>query len=507
MSDKGLHRLPEHEVIIVGAGFGGMAAAIALTRAGIDDFVMLERASEVGGVWRDNTYPGVAVDIPSFSYSYGFEPNAWSRAFAPGAELFTYAKRCAAKYGLRHRIRFDSEVSVARFDEDDHLWRLELTDGSTVTGRYLFACHGTFSTPTKPTIPGLDDFAGRVNYTMRWDHSHDLTGERVAVIGTGASALQVIPEIAPKVAALKVFQRTPIWVLPKPNPRLDGITRLALDKLPLARRSARLATDLFAELFVTFGAVHYAELPFIVGGTEAMARNFLNSQVKDPTLREKLTPAYGFGCKRPSFSNTYYRTYLRDNVELITDGIERITPNGIRTVDGIEREIDTMVLATGFKVFDVPYDLYGSAGETLNERWDHDRRQSYEGTTVHGFPNMFLTPGPYGVTGSSLFATFDICVKHAMRVIRAAHRRGATRAEVTAEAQDRFMEFVHSREGKTMFHNRTCAGSNTYYIDQHGDAPYLRPTAGVHAMWAQKTFGLNDYRFDRHGCGSVAADV
>ncbi|WP_067589194.1 flavin-containing monooxygenase [Nocardia terpenica] len=307
------------EVIIIGAGFSGMAAAIKLKRAGIDDFVILERAHEVGGTWRDNTYPGVAVDIPSFTYSYHFEPNAgWSHAFAPGAELFDYAKHCAEKYGLRPHVRFDSEVACARFDEQAHLWRVTSTGGTTVTGRFLISCHGSLITPQRPAIPGLDNFAGHTVYTMRWDHDHDLAGRRVAVIGTGASALQVIPSIADRVSALHVYQRTPIWVLPKVNPRMDGLPRAVLEHVPLAQRSIRWAASIGSEALLTLGAVYYRDAPFIVDGIERLARAFLRSQVPDPDLREKLTPTYGFGCKRPSFSNTYYRTFLRDNVELIT---------------------------------------------------------------------------------------------------------------------------------------------------------------------------------------------
>ncbi|HTK63769.1 MAG TPA: NAD(P)/FAD-dependent oxidoreductase [Pseudonocardia sp.] len=491
---------PDHEVLIVGAGFAGMAAAIKLRDAGFDDFLILERAGEVGGTWRDNTYPGVAVDIPSFTYSFHFEPNpGWSRIYAPGRELLDYARHCADKYRLRKRIRFNAEVVEARFDEDAHLWRLELADGGTVTGRFLFSCHGQFATAQRPTIPGLADFTGSTIYTMAWDHELDLTGRRVAVIGTGASALQVIPAIAPEVKSLDVYQRTAIWVLPKADAQLGRLVRAAFDRVPLARWSVRAATSALSEAAVTFGAVYHQQLPFAVKGVEQLCRAHLRRQVPDRTLRAKLTPSYGFGCKRPSFSNTYYPAFLRDNVELITDGIERITPTGIRTVTGEEREIDVLVLATGFTVFDVPYALRGTSGEPLNDRWRRDRKHTYEGVTVHGYPNLFLNPGPYGVAGPSLFATFELCTTHAVRVLREARRRGATRVEISKAAQQRFLDTVRGKVGHTMFLAPTCAGSNSYYIDEHGDSPYLRPTSGLHAWWAQHRFPLDDYAFDTRG--------
>ena len=490
-------RKTDHGVVIVGAGFSGMAAAIKLRRAGIDDFVILERAADVGGVWRDNTYPGVAVDIPSFAYCYDFEPNPrWSRAYAPGRELLDYARHCADRYQLRPRIRFHTEVTAARFDEDAHHWAVELADGSTVTARYLVCSHGWFSTAQHPTIPGLDDFTGPTVYTMAWDHQVKLAGKRVAVIGTGASALQLIPSIAPEVGSLTVYQRTPIWVLPKVDPELNPAVNATLRHLPLANRSVRLATGALAEVIVTLGAVHHGRAPFLFGALEQAARRHLRAQVPDPVLRERLTPAYGFGCKRPSFSNTYYPTFLRDDVELVTDGIQRITPTGIRTADGREREIDVLVLATGFAVLDVPYDLHGSTGETLGQLWRRDRKHSYEGTTVHGYPNMFLIPGPYAVTGPSLFTTFDICATHAVRVIRAARRRGATRVEISRRAQDRFMHVARRGAAGSVFFSPACAGTSTYYIDEHGDAPFLRPTSGLSAWWAQHRFALDDYDFD-----------
>ncbi|KAA1416950.1 NAD(P)/FAD-dependent oxidoreductase [Nocardioides humilatus] len=494
-----------HEVVIVGAGFSGMAAAIKLKEAGIDDFVILERKDEVGGVWRDNTYPGVAVDVPSFTYSYAFEPNpSWSRTFAPGNELLDYAKHCSDKYDLRRHLRFHSDVRTARFDESEHLWVLELASGDRVSGRYLISAHGPLVTPQKPSIPGLDDFQGHVIYTMEWDHEHSLDGKRVAVIGTGASGLQVIPAIAPEVGTLTVFQRTPIWVLPKVNPPINRFASGLLAHVPGAAAAARLSTSAATEaLLLSF--IYNKQVPFAVKSIEQLCRAHLRSQVPDPEVRRKLTPTYGFGCKRPSFSNSYFPTFLRDNVELVTDGIERITPTGIRTVDGVEREIDTLVLATGFKVLDVPYDLHGVDGETLLELWARDRKQSYQGVTVHGFPNLFLSPGAFGLAGPSLFATFDLCHGHALRVIKESRRRGATRVEVSQVAQEHWMEKMRARVGHTIFNNPSCAGSNSYYVDEHGDSAVLRPTSTVNAWLAQHRFPFNAYRFEEPSAPAVSA--
>jgi cation diffusion facilitator CzcD-associated flavoprotein CzcO len=330
---------------------------------------------------------------------------------------------------------------------------------------------------------------------MAWDHNQDLTGKRVAVIGTGASGLQVIPAIAPDVESMTVFQRTPIWVLPRPDVGLGAAVRGVFDRVPLAQRSTRLATSVLSESFVTFGAVYHRQLPFVVKAVERLCLAFLRLQVSDPALRAKLTPRYGFGCKRPSFSNTYYPTFLRDNIELVTDGIERITPTGLRTVDGREHEFDVLVLATGFKVYDVPYALYGTGGETLGELWSRDRMQSYEGTTVRGYPNLFLNPGPYGVAGPSLFTTFELCTTHALRVITAAQARGATRVEVSAAAQQEFLRAMRRQVGNTMFLSPACSGVGTYYVDKHGDAPFLRPTSGPHGWLAQQRFSLDDYEY------------
>ncbi|GAA2580975.1 NAD(P)/FAD-dependent oxidoreductase [Actinomadura fulvescens] len=486
---------PDHEVVIVGAGFAGIGAGIALKGAGIHDFVLLERAGDIGGTWRDNTYPGLSVDIPSPTYSFAFEPRpTWSRLYAKGPEIKDYADHCVRKYGIMPHVRLGTTVVAARFDEGADLWRLELAGGGTVTGRYLLSCQGALTTPSHPEIDGLADFAGHTVHTARWDHDHDLTGRRVAVIGTGATALQVIPEIAGRVAHLDVYQRTPIWVYPKIDPRLPRGVQELFRRVPATQKATRFVTTTAVEIIVT-GVVHHRRVQPLVKAVERRCLRHLKRQVKDPETRERLTPRYGFGCKRPSFSNDYWRTFNRANVDLVTDRIDRITETGVRTVDGREREIDTLILATGFKVFDISFPIVGREGVELTAFWKQYRRQSYEGAAVPGFPNLFLVPGPYGNIGLSWFQMIDAQIRHALRVIGEARSRGVTRAEVSRQAHDRYMSWVERRMPRTVFLNGDCATANSYYFDEHGDAPWQRPSSVVAARRRSRSFPLDDYDY------------
>ena len=487
---------PDHEVVIIGAGFSGIGAGIKLKRNGIDDFVILERADEVGGTWRDNTYPGVAVDIPSVTYSFHFEPNPqWSRLYAPGRELQQYALDCVAKYDVRPHVRLKSEVAQAVFDEANDLWRVQLTDGTEVAGRYLISAHGALVTPLEPDIPGLNDFTGKILRTQKWDHDHDLSGEKVAVIGTGATALQIIPAIAPDVDRLDVYQRTPIWVIPKIDPAIPAAIRALFRVIPATQKSLRVAGIVASELGLTLAAVYHRQLPVLTKIFEHICNAHRYLQVRDPQLRAKLTPRYGFGCKRPSFSNEYHRAFRRDNVDLITDSIAEITANGIRTVDGTYREIDTLVLATGFKVFDVPYRIHGLAGIEIQDLWDRERAQSYQGITLPQFPNLFLSPGPYGVTGYSWFSNVDLNATHAVRIIKAARQRGATRTAIKPTAYRKTLKRFQNAVRHTVFISGGCVGANTYYIDKNGDAPFLRPTTGLEAWFSHHYVDTDNYAY------------
>ncbi|QNI06659.1 NAD(P)/FAD-dependent oxidoreductase [Mycobacterium kubicae] len=488
---------PDHHVLIVGAGFSGIGAAIKLEEAGFTDYVVIEAGDGVGGTWYWNNYPGIAVDIPSFSYQFSFEqsPN-WSRTYAPGRELRAYAEHCVDKYGIRSRIRFGTKVIAAHYDDENDLWRVQTDPGGEVTARFIISASGVLTVPKLPDIAGVDSFAGITMHTARWDHGQDLTGKRVAIIGTGASAVQIIPEIAPIVASLTVFQRTPIWCFPKLDLPLPAPARWAM-RVPGGSAVQRLLSQAFVE--ATFPiAAHYFKVFPLARWMAAAGRRYLRQQVKDPVVRDQLTPRYAVGCKRPGFHNTYLATFNRDNVRLVTDPIDKITPDAVVTSDGNRHEIDVLILATGFKVLDteevLTYTVSGCGGRSLSGFWDEHRTQAYEGVSVPGFPNFFTVFGPYGYVGSSYFALIETQVHHIMRCLNRARRDGATRVEVTDEANARYFAEVMRRRYRQVFWQESCRLANSYYFDKNGDVP-LRPTTTVEAYWRSRHFDLDDYRF------------
>jgi cation diffusion facilitator CzcD-associated flavoprotein CzcO len=490
----------DHEVVVVGAGFSGLCVGIQLRRKGVRDFVILDAAPSVGGVWRHNTYPGVAVDVPSATYCYSFEQNpSWSRSFAPGAEVRAYAEHCADKYRLRPHLRLGTKVERAVFDEEADLWRVH-TDRGELTARFLVAAVGPLDQPKKPDIPGIETFTGKVIHTARWDHDHDLRGERVAVIGTGASGLQVIPEIAPVAAQLDVYQRTPIWVFPKVDFAIPRGVRALFRAAPPLQSLVRLITTVASEVIMVLGIVHYSKAPFLVRATEMICRAHLRRQVPDRRLRRALTPRYGFGCKRPSFSNRYFPTFMRDDVELITDPIERVTATGIVS-GGRERPIDTLVLATGFKILELgampAFPVVGLNGVELGAYWDEHRYQTYEGVASPLAPNFWLMNGPYSVTGASWFSIIEAGSTHIVRCIGEARRRRAARIVVRRRPHDDFTAEMRRRMKGTILGQPSCARSNSYYFDRHGDAPYVRPQSGLYVWRRSRSFDLNDYEFTR----------
>jgi cation diffusion facilitator CzcD-associated flavoprotein CzcO len=489
-----------HDVIVVGAGFSGIGAGIKLDEAGFSDFLILEQGDGVGGAWHFNTYPGVAVDIPSLSYSFSFERNPyWSRLFAPGAELKAYAEHCVDKYRLRSRIRLNTGVTGCEFDEAENLWRIRTESGEVLTARFVIGATGVLTQPKNPDIPGIDDFAGVKMHTARWDHAVDLTGKRVAIIGTGASALQVIPEIAPDVAHLTVFQRTPIWVIPKVDAGMSPLLQRAMARSKVLQWSARMLSQAIVEVgFVIAGQYHR---PFRVAAFyEKLARDYLQKAVQDPAVRAKLTPNYGFACKRPSTSNTYLQAFNRANVTLVTEPIEAVTANGVRTRDGAQHDIDILICATGFKVFESgnmpPFPMKGIGGRDLERWWDENRYQAYEGVSVPAFPNAFLILGPNGYNGASYFQLIEMQCRHIVRCLTQARKEGASRVEVTPEANARYFRAMKARTGNQVFFNNRCSTANSYYFDKHGDVPF-RPATSVEAHWRSMTFPLSDYRFSR----------
>ena len=494
----------EVEVAVIGGGFSGIGAAILLDRAGFSDYLVLEAGDGLGGAWHWNTYPGVAVDIPSFSYQFSFEQiSGWSRIYAPGEELKAYAEYCVDTYDVRRRVRLNTTVERIVFEEPENRWRLEFADGGTLRARYVVGATGVLTQPKLPDIPGVADFGGTTMHTARWDHDVDLTGRRVAVIGTGASAVQVIPAIAPEVEHLTVFQRTPIWCLPKPDGPLTWPIRTAL-KVPGAKRVVRTASQAFVEVTFPLAAHFHGVLPTASLGAR-QARAYLRSAVHDPQVREKLTPDYDLGCKRPSFSNTYLQTFNRPNVRLETSAIEAITPTGVRTADGVEHEIDVLVLATGFKVFEhgnMPtYQVVGAGGVDLEAWWEENRFQAYQGVSVPGFPNLFSILGPYGYNGSSYFNLIETQMAHITRVLRRARAVRASRVEVTREAHDRFWNAQLARRRHQVFFQGGCGSANSYYFDAHGDVPF-RASPTLETMWTSARVPLRDYAFSGAASGA-----
>lgn len=490
--------IPEHEVAIVGAGFAGLCAAIRLKDAGVADFVILERADDIGGTWRDNRYPGVAVDIPSVMYQYSFaQTGGWRRVFARGAEVKSYIDDVAAEHGLRGHVRFGCEVVDAEFDEQAHFWTLTTADGREITARFVISAHGIFGKPQLPDIEGIEQFAGRRLHTLHWDQDYDPAGDRIAVIGTGATAVQLVPEVAKKAAQLDVYQRTPIWVVPRPDVEVSARMRRLLDRVPPLRWAARGAVSAGIELAMLLGVTNHRRMPSLVRHIRKVSEVHLKRQVKDPELRARLLPSYEFGCKRPALSNDYWRTFTRDNVDLVTDPIARVLPHGIETASGQVREVDTLVLATGFQFLDresVPgFRVRGEGGVDLRDWWRDNGFGAYEGITVPSFPNLFVIPAPHFATSWSWLVIAETQTLHAQRVIAHARERGATYAGVREEAYRRFHDEMQSGHEKGLFVTAACDGSNSYYLDRDGRPSAIRPQSSVTARWRAGHFPLRDY--------------
>jgi cation diffusion facilitator CzcD-associated flavoprotein CzcO len=489
---------PDHDVAIIGAGFSGIGAAIKLDEAGFGDYVVLEAGDGVGGAWHWNTYPGISVDIPSFSYQFSFEQRAdWSRFYAPGRELKAYAEDLVDKYDIRRRLRLNAKIVGCTFDDQAHVWRLDVEGGESLTARFVVGATGVFAKPKAPEIEGVAEFAGETMHTSRWDHGIDLKGKRVGIIGTGASAVQVIPEIAKQVEHLTVFQRTPIWCLPKPDAPMKGWIA-SLMRLPGGKILPRLLSQIFVEATFPLPAQFGGKFPQIRAAGERSGHDHLRRQVKDPEVRAKLTPQYGLGCKRPSFHNSYLKTFNRDNVLLETTPIERVTSDAVHHTDGTAHELDVLIFATGFAMFDEgvpPYPVAGRDGRDLGGWWDANRNQAYEGVSMPGFPNMFLILGPYGFNGQSYFGLIETQMRHITRCLKRARSEDATLVEIRPEANARFFQQMLSRRGSQIFWQDSCALANSYYFDKHGDVPF-RASTTLGAAWRSARFDLDDYRFE-----------
>jgi cation diffusion facilitator CzcD-associated flavoprotein CzcO len=490
---------PEHEVVVVGAGFGGIGTGIALQRKGIHDFVIVDKWDRVGGTWHANTYPGVAVDIPSFIYSFSYEQRGdWSRIFAPGSELRDYAEDMVDKYGLREKLRLNTTITSAIYDERNSMWRLVTDGGKEITGRHVVMAIGGLERPKMPDIPGLDDFGGTLMHTAMWDHDVALAGKRVAVIGTGATSLQMVPAIVDEVGHLTVFQRTPIWVFPKRDAEVGAVGRTIMERKRI-RSAIRLVGTVATEIAMSGQLTGPSWVVDSVRKLlETPARQWMRSQVDDPATREKLIPRYGLGCKRPSMSNEYLTTFNRSDVSLVTESIERITDKGVVTTDGVEHEIDVLICATGFKLWEKgsvpPFPVVGRDSVDLEEFWDQNRYQAYQGVSVPGFPNIFMITGPYGFVLGSYIWMIEATSAHLSRAIAESKRRGATECEIRREVHDAYFQKCLKRQERNFLFTPTCAGSNTYYIDDKGDSPF-RPSTHGEMYWQNRHFDLDIYQY------------
>lgn len=458
-------------IAIIGAGFSGLGMAIRLKEAGVDNFTILERSDEVGGTWRDNHYPGAACDVASHLYSFSFEQSAtWSRAFGQQPEIFEYIKRCTDKYRLRDHVRFNTAIESANFDEQAGLWRMKTATGETLTANVVVSAVGALANPSFPKIDGLDSFAGKVMHTARWDNDYDLAGKRVAVIGSGASAIQVVPEIARQAEQLTVFQRTPSWIMPKPDRPIPDSEQSEYRKSRLRLNARRLKIYWINELFAPFVISDLKPFKMVA---EHLAKGHIRKQVKDRKMRRQVTPDYKIGCKRILISNDWYPALQRDNVELIADGPARITENAIVTKDGRTIEVDAIVCATGFKVPSkaAPFEVSGRDGHDLNAAWD-DGAEAYKGVTVSGFPNLFFLMGPNtGPSHTSVLEFTEQQMDYTLQAIAHIARHDLKFIDVKQKVQDRFNREIQWR----MKYTSWTSGCNSWYLTDSGKNTTLYP--------------------------------
>jgi cation diffusion facilitator CzcD-associated flavoprotein CzcO len=448
--------------VIIGAGFAGVGMGVRLLEQGIGDFVILERNESVGGTWFEHTYPGCGCDIPTHLYSFSFARNPrWSRLFPKQEEILAYVRRIADEYGVTPHIRFSTEMEHASWDETVGRWRVRTPDGE-LTCDVLVSAIGATAEPDEPEIPGIDSFAGHRFHSARWDHDHDLAGERVAVIGTGPAAAQFIPRIQPRVGHLAVFQRTPPWVIPHFDRPVPAAERLLYRFVPQVQDLQR---NLFFALYEATG-VGLRGHTELIAPIEALGRAHLRRQVADPELRAKLMPDYRFGCKRPILSNTYYRALARENVLVETDGIDRVEGHELVTRGGTRHEVDTIITAIGYRYSRalLVNRISNGLGETLGQVWNQSPR-AYLGTTVPAFPNLFILLGPNAIGINSVIFTLESQIAYVIDALAQMSVDGWGRLEVRPEPYERFIAEVDRRSEGSVW---TDGGCKAYYTDAEG---------------------------------------
>ena len=452
------------KIAIIGSGFSGIGMGIALKKAGFDDFVILEKGADLGGTWRDNQYPGCACDVPSPLYSFSYELNPdWSRLFAPQPEIWEYLRGCAAKYGIGSHIRYDSKIEGMEWDDAARRWTVRTAGGERYLAHAVVSGAGALHIPSYPDISGMDRFGGESFHSSDWNHLCDLSGKRVAVIGTGASAIQFIPAIAEKAARVTVFQRTPPWIHPRPDVAIPASVRRVLRRVPGAARGLR---DVIYWALET-RALGFAVNPRLMAPMELLARKNLERQVADPALRALLTPDYTIGCKRILLSSDYYPALQRQNVDLVTDTIKEITPSGVCTADGSLHEADVLIYATGFRVVDSATELNvtGRDGIKLADAWQ-DGVEAHRGITVAGFPNFFLLLGPNtGLGHTSVVFMIETQVQHVISCLRLMAKQKAATIQVRAPALRKYNDELQRRLRRAVW---SAGGCRSWYLDEAG---------------------------------------
>ncbi|MEV6338282.1 NAD(P)/FAD-dependent oxidoreductase [Nocardia vinacea] len=491
VTDKAVGNRPARHVktIIIGSGFAGLGLAIRLSKQGRNDYLVLERGSDVGGTWRDNTYPGAACDVPSHLYSYSFALNPnWSRSFSKQGEIQQYIQGVAREYNVLDKHLFNCDVTAARWNNATNLWHIESTRGS-FTADTVVSAVGALCEPAVPDIKGINGFEGEIFHSARWDHDADLTGKRVAIIGTGASAIQIVPSIAPQVAHLDVYQRTAPWLLPRMDRPYTLPERLAFRHIPGFQRLSRAAIYAARETQV----VGLAKVPALMQAFELIAKAKLQLEIRDPELRKKVTPNFRIGCKRMLISNDYYPALSRPNVDVVTDGIAEVRANSIVTKDGTEREIDALVVATGFHVTDSPtYNaISGKDGRTLAEVFDEIGQQGYKGAAVANFPNMFFLLGPnVGLGHTSMVYMIESQINYIADALATVDRLGLRTVEVKRAAQDTYNKNLQGKLVKSVWNTGGCA---SWYLDKHGNNTTLWPDFTFEFRRITKNFDVSAY--------------
>ncbi|MGP4113822.1 flavin-containing monooxygenase [Streptomyces sp. 4N509B] len=481
-------------VAVIGAGFGGLGAAVRLRRAGVTDFVVLERAGAIGGTWRDNSYPGCACDVPSHLYSFSFAPNPrWPRNFSGQPHIRAYLEWVADAFGLRPHLRLNSEVTAARWDAEELRWVVDTTGGD-LTADVLVSATGPLSEPSLPRLPGLDAFPGRVFHSARWDHDHSLRGRRVAVVGTGASAIQFVPEIAREVTELTVFQRTPPWVIPRADRRISGVERWLHTHLPATRALRRQL--LWGVREVQVGA--FAKRPGLMRPLERLARLHMRRAIRDPELRARLTPDYRIGCKRILLSNDWYPTLARPHVRLVDAGLREVRGSTLVAADGREVEADTIVFGTGFHVTDMPIAsrIKGSRGTTLAEEW-RDGMAALRGTTAAGFPNFLTIIGPNtGLGNTSMILMIEAQLSYLTDFVARLDALGRAALTPRPQAVATWNDALQRRLARSVWNTGGCA---SWYLDAAGRNTTVWPGTTREFARATRAVDPAEYEVLRHG--------